>query len=209
MATQPDNQPDGESPKRSAIVAAAGDLFVAHGYGAVSMDAVARAATVSKATLYAHFPSKDALFATIIQDACRQNIAAEGFLPDDGNDLAAGLTALGGRLLRFFLEDRTLAIYRVVVTESVRFPELGRAFYANGPDRFLHLFSQWLARLGEAGRLTVPDPVMAAEQFIGLLRTGLYLRATLGITPPPSEERIDQTVSAAVTVFLRAYAPGL
>jgi TetR/AcrR family transcriptional regulator, mexJK operon transcriptional repressor len=207
MVTQPDFHPDSESPKRTAILAAAGDLFVKHGYGAVSMDSVARAASVSKATLYAHFASKDALFATIIHDACRLNIAADTFLPEAGDGLAAGLKALGGRLLRFLLEDRTLAIYRVVVAESVRFPELGQAFFENGPDRFHRLFSQWIARQSEAGRLATPDPGMAADQFVGMLRTGLYLRATLGIPPLPAEEAIDRVVNEAVATFLRAYAP--
>ena len=58
------------------VLDAATALFMAQGYGAVSMDAIARAAGVSKATLYAHFSSKDQLFATIIGEACRQNIAS-------------------------------------------------------------------------------------------------------------------------------------
>ena len=62
--------------KRQAVLDAATALFMAQGYGAVSMDAIARAAGVSKATLYAYFSSKDQFFATIISDACQQNIAA-------------------------------------------------------------------------------------------------------------------------------------
>ena len=94
---------------------AAASLFMAHGYGAVSMDAVARAAGVSKATLYAHFSSKDQLFATIIGEACRQKIALAELLPADATDLRAALAAFGGRLLRFFLEERPLALHRVVI----------------------------------------------------------------------------------------------
>jgi len=207
MEIRTDPQPDTESPKRAAILAAASDLFVTHGYGAVSMDAVARAACVSKATLYAYFASKAVLFATIIQDACRENLAADAFLPEDGDDLVGALTALGGRLLRFFLQSRTMAIYRVVVAESARFPELGQALYENGPARFRHLFGRWLVQQTEAGRLSVSDPDLAADQFVGLLRTGLFLRATLGVGPPASDDMIDRLVAAAVTTFLRAYAP--
>jgi TetR/AcrR family transcriptional repressor of mexJK operon len=171
------------------------------------MDSVARAAAVSKATLYAHFASKDALFATIIQDVCRQKIAAESFMPEDSDDLSASLTALGNRLLRFFLEERTRAIYRVVVAESVRFPELARAFYENGPEQFRTRFGQWLARQHQAGRLHVTDTGTAADQFVGLLRTGLYFRATLGMAPL-ADQSVEGTVDAAVSTFLRAYAPG-
>jgi len=60
-----------------------------------------------------------------------------------------------------------------------------------------------------AGRLTVADPLMAADQFMGMLRSaGIYLRASLGLPPPPTDAEIDATVAAAVRTFLKAYATG-
>jgi TetR/AcrR family transcriptional repressor of mexJK operon len=196
-----------ESPKRQMVLAAASELFMQQGYGATSMDAIARAAGVSKATMYAHFASKDLLFATIVNEACRDNMVVGDFLPDEAPDLEAALTDLGGRMLRFLLEERALAIHRVVIAESVRFPELGRAFYDNGPRLFRDMFGGWLLRQQAAGRLLVPDAAVAAEQFVGLLRTGLHTRATLGLAPPPTQNEIDATVTAAVSTFLKAYAP--
>jgi TetR/AcrR family transcriptional repressor of mexJK operon len=196
---------DSESPKHQLVLEAATSLFMAHGYGAVSMDAIARVAGVSKATLYAHFSSKDQLFATIIGEACQQKIALGELLPADATDVRAALTAFGGRLLRFFLEDRALAIHRVVIGESTRFPELGRAFYDNGPAALLRTLGAWLAEQGDAGRLAMADPIMAAEQLVGMLRTSLFLRASVGLTAP-SDAEIDATVEAAVTTFVKAYA---
>jgi TetR/AcrR family transcriptional repressor of mexJK operon len=198
-------RPDSESPKRLLVLDAAAGLFMAHGYGAVSMDAVARAAGVSKATLYAHFSSKDQLFATIIGVACREKIALGALLPADATDIQAALTSFGDRLLRFFLDERPLALHRVVIGESTRFPELGRAFYDNGPAALHAMFGAWLAGQTEAGRLAVSDPMMAAEQFVGMLRTSLFLRASLGLARATDDE-IDATVSGAVTTFLKAYA---
>jgi TetR/AcrR family transcriptional repressor of mexJK operon len=195
---------DADSPKRQSVLDAATALFMAHGYGAVSMDAVARAAGVSKATLYAYFSSKDQLFATIIREACHHTIDFTDFLPGSDPDIRSTLTNFAGRMLRFLLEERALAIHRVVISESVRFPELGRAFYDNGPAVFRRLFSEWLAEHTKAGRLAVTDPTMAADQFIGLLRGGLYLRATLSLEVP-SEAEIDAVATAAVDAFLRAY----
>jgi len=196
-----------DSPKRRAILEAAGTLFRNHGYGAVSMDAVAKAAGVSKATLYAYFTSKDQLFATIISEACQQKMAHGEMRPDADADLTAALTALGDRILRFLLQEEALAIHRVVTAESARFPELGRGFYENGPQAFCRSFGEWLRAQSEAGHLSVADPELAAGQFIGLLRANLYLRATLGIGPPPTEAEIHATVAAAVRTFLRGYAP--
>ncbi|HEY6432249.1 MAG TPA: TetR/AcrR family transcriptional regulator [Acetobacteraceae bacterium] len=198
--------PEGESAKRHAILDAATELFIAQGYGAVSMDAIARAAGVSKATLYAYFRSKDQLFATIIREACQSNLAVQDFLPADQDDVRAALTRLANRMLRFLLEDRSLAIHRVVIAESVRFPELGRAFYESGPMTFTTAFSAWLREQTAAGRLAVTHPERAADQFAGMLKCGCYTRAALGVTPPPSEAEIDGTATGAVETFLKAYA---
>ncbi len=198
---------DSESPKRRAILDAATELFAARGYGAVSMEAIAREADVSKATLYAHFDSKDSLFAMIVGVACQEHIDPGDDLgdpgtPDGESDLEAALRAIGSRILRFFLRDRSLAIQRLVIAESIRFPELGRAFYENGPEAGRRMLAAWMAR---RPGLHVPEPEIAAEQFLGLVRTGLYLRATLGLAPAPSEAEIDSVVTAAVGTFLRAY----
>jgi TetR/AcrR family transcriptional repressor of mexJK operon len=193
------------SPKRVQMLEAATTLFIAQGYGPVSMDAVARAAGVSKATLYTHFASKDALFATIIGEACRRNTGAGDSFPTNVDDIGAALRMIGGRVLRFLLEDSTQAIYRVVVSESTRFPELGRAFMANGPQVFCDRFSAWVAEQTQAGLLAAADPQLAAQQFMALLKSGLFMRASLAITPPASEAEIDATVAAAVRTFLAAF----
>jgi TetR/AcrR family transcriptional regulator, mexJK operon transcriptional repressor len=206
VSTTTEIRTSNDSPKRQLVLEAATSLFMAHGYGAVSMDAIARAAGVSKATLYAHFTSKDQLFATIIGDACRQKFSPSELLPTDTTDPRAALVAFGSRLLSFFLEERALAIHRVVIGESTRFPELGRAFYDSGPAAMLRMFGGWLAEQTAAGRLAVTDPFMAADQFISLLRTSVFLRASLGLAPPPTQAEIDATVEAAVSMFLKACA---
>jgi len=195
---------ESDSPKRQSILDAAAELFIAQGYEAVSMDAIARAAGVSKATLYAHFGSKDQLFGTIIREACQTNLAAREFLTDEP-DMRTALTRLGSRMLRFLLEDRSLAIHRVVMSESLRFPELGRAFYESGPQTFDRCFGDWLRAATDAGRLRVSHPIRAADQFVGMLKCGVWTRAALGVPPPPDDAEIDATVAAAVETFLRAY----
>ena len=193
------------SPKHRQMLDAAADLFMAHGYGSVSMDAVARAAGVSKATLYAHFASKERLFATMVGEVCRRNTAGEGMFPEQVDDIVAVLRAIGGRGLRFLLQDRTLAIYRMVMAECVRFPELGAAFMANGPQGFRNRLVTWLAAQTRAGRLLAGDGEVAAEHFLALIKSGLFMRATLGLPPVPNEAEIERTVDAAVDTFMKAF----
>jgi AcrR family transcriptional regulator len=196
-----------ESPKRLQIARAAETLFLAQGYGAVSMDQVARTAGVSKATLYAHFTSKDRLFATIVADKGRESPVVDALFPAEVPDLRAALLAIGQRMLRFLLHARTLAIFRIAIAESARFPELGRAFHDNGPQKFCDRFRTWLEDLAAQGSVRVADPLQATEQFMALMRSSVFLRATLALPPPPAEAEIDATVAAAVETWLLAFGP--
>ena len=197
------------SAKRQQVLEAASELFIAQGYGKVSMEAVAKQARVSKATLYAHFPSKDVLFATIVGEACARNAMGDNSFPGHVDEIGTALRQIGTRLLSFLMLDRTMAIYRVTIAESARFPELGQAFLAAGPLMFVDRMAGWLATQGAAGHLSVPDAKIAAEQFLALLRTTSFLRATLGL--PPSErpeDSVPAVVDAAVAIFLRGYRGG-
>ena len=200
--------PPDESPKRRQVLDAATDLFLAHGYGAVSMDAVARRANVSKATLYAYFASKDELFATIVRERGLTNSLDASLFAEQVPDLRAALEAIGQRVLRFMLKERTLAIYRIALAESERFPELGRAFHAAGPAKFCGLVRSWMALQQQAGLVRAADLDVATQQFMALLRSGVFMRASLAIPPAPAEAEIDATVTAAVDTWLRAFGTG-
>jgi TetR/AcrR family transcriptional repressor of mexJK operon len=100
-----------------------------------------------------------------------------------------------------------LAIYRVVVAESVRFPELGRAFYENGPQVTRASIERFLRRAVERGLLVMDNPRLAGDQFVGMIKGDLYLRLLLGIANETSQAEIDEAVEHAVATFLAAYAP--
>ena len=192
------------SPKRRAVIDAAEQLFLAHGYGDTSMDAVARLAGVSKATLYVHFTSKDVLFATIVGERGMMQKFDETDLPAEIDDLRASLMRIGHCWLDFMMRPRTLAIYRIAVAESVRFPELGRAFYLNGPAKTHRRFAEWARGLQARGMIEVEDLDSAAWQFFALLRGLMFMRATLAVDPPDAAE-IDAGVRDAVQTWLKAF----
>ena len=198
---------DDLTPKCRQVVQAAEQLFLSHGYGAVSMDQVARTACVSKATLYAYFSSKDALFAKIVGDKGLESPLSEDLFPTEVVDLRASLEAIGLRMLRFMLRDRTQAIYRIALAESARFPELGLAFYENGPRCMIDRFMTWMTPLRDAGMIETDNVRTATEQFMALVRSGLFLRISLSVPPAASEAEIISTVRVATDTWLRAYAP--
>jgi len=194
------------NPKVRQIVEAARRLFMAEGYGTTSMDAIARAAGVSKATLYAHFTNKAELFAAIIGGECQRFAQMLWAREAETDDVRSVLLQVARAKIQFTGSAEPRAIYRIVVAESARFPELGRVFYDNGPRRVLERLTDYLRNATARGALAVPDPRMAAEQFFGMIHGADYLRRLLGIDDPAAPDA-DTIVESAVAVFLKAYAP--
>jgi TetR/AcrR family transcriptional repressor of mexJK operon len=200
--------PEHQSPKRRAVMAAAAELFMAEGYAAVSMDAVARTAGVSKATLYAHFSGKESLFEAIIADGCAQmRQRADTLLASHGLPLRQALVELGLHWLRFLLRPQVRALHRVVIAEAVRFPALARAFYTAGPQAMQLWLTGWMAGEQAHGRLPQgTDTARAAELFLTLLRGDLFVRATLALVTEAEAEAVLPGIAAeAADTFLRLH----
>lgn len=192
--------------KREAILAAATRVFLESGYGAASMDHVAREAGVSKQTVYSHFGGKDALFGAIIQKNCDQLLEPILKPQTHGDDPRTALSTMARRFLTLVLGEDAMALLRAVVGEWGRFPELTKAFYQAGPSLALENLSHYLAEMNRKGILSVDDPKFAASLFFGMLRGDLYVRQLLGVGPPPEAKDIEHAVGEAVDVFLTAYA---
>jgi TetR/AcrR family transcriptional regulator, mexJK operon transcriptional repressor len=209
MATQTVAHPPEDlaaNPKVRQIVEAARRLFMADGYGATSMDAIARDAGVSKATLYSHFTNKAELFAAIIGGEC-QRFAHMLWSPEaEAGDVRSVLLQLARAKVEFTRSPGPRAIYRIVVGESGRFPELGRVFYENGPRRVLERVAGYLRDATAKGLLNVPHPRLAAEQLFGMVHGADHLRRLLGVDDPKAPD-VDQIVESAVEIFLKAYGP--
>src|SRR3954452_24443946 len=181
--------------KTEAILDAAGQLFREQGYGAVSMDQIAREAGVSKATVYAHFESKDRLFTAMIHNGCR--VYAEGIMPalTEMEDVREALTQICREIERFLLAPKTLGIYRVIIAEGPRFPELVHAFIEAGPLPFRKMLAEFFEAANRRGTLKVPNPSLAAHQLVWLVRGPLYLERILNLSDTIwGQQNVDEVV---------------
>lgn len=204
-ATAP--KPEPSTDKRSAIVEAAARVFLDQGYGAASMDAIAAEAGVSKQTVYSHFGAKDALFEAIIEDKCDQLMAPVTLPAVPGQGPADALAELARRFLGVVLAPPNMSLFRVIVAESGRFPEVAEAFYRAGPAVAVGELAEHLAALDQAGSLAVPDPAASAKLFFAMLRGDLYIRRLLDLAAEPSAGKIEALVAQAVAAFMAAHAP--
>ncbi|HLJ62809.1 MAG TPA: TetR/AcrR family transcriptional regulator [Stellaceae bacterium] len=213
VPTGPPGEPHIRSQQRSrgakpqAIRAAASRLFLAHGYGAVSVEAIAREAGVSKATIYAHFPDKANLFAALMREECEEHFPWLAALDEEPDDLAATLATVGRAYSAFLASPRGVAVFRMVVSEAPRFPELAEAFFENGPKVLVERLASFLDRARARGLLKTGDSRLAARQLLALLRGEIHLRAVLGIGPALGLSEIAAQAKSATDLFLKAYGP--
>lgn len=196
------------SPKVGQILLAARKVFMRDGYGAASMDAIAREAAVSKATLYAHFSGKEALFAAVIHERCQHLTRSLSPAELEPLALAEALRRVGRLFLDLILSPEAVALYRVVVAEAPRFKDLGRVFYESGPMHVKRSLADYLEAVTRRGLLAVPEPYLAAEQFVGMLHGHFHLMRVLGVGARPADHQIEQAIDLAVRVLTRGYAAG-
>ena len=168
------------SAKRRQIMDGARQVFLSAGFDGASMNDIARAAAVSKGTLYAYFASKDELFEAIIRGEFAQ--AAERLCTfrreGDARDM---LTDFGVRLISRMSEPGTRSLARVVIAAAEKFPNIGRAFYEAGPLYGATRLAAELENLEKSGALKVPDPERAAWQFVDLCQSYVYKRLLFGV----------------------------
>jgi len=203
-------QPRDRSPKVDAIVAAAARVFLASGYDNASMDAIAAEAGVAKQTLYSHFGSKAHLFEAIIQGRCTALLGVaeerEGANAAADDTPAGTLSRAGRRFLTVILDPSSVALYRAVISESARAPELADAFYRAGPLRAVAGLAEVLRGFDATGALRVEDAEASAHLFYAMLRGDLHLRCLLGLSEADDAD-IDRWVAQAVSAFIAIHAP--
>jgi TetR/AcrR family transcriptional repressor of mexJK operon len=195
--------PEPTDPKRLAILNGATRMFLAHGYRNVSMEKIAQAAPVSKATLYNHFDSKNALLAAVISNLCGSLLQTMTQATIESDDVEQNLTRIATSAVDLIYAEDALAIYRLVVAESPDFPELGQLFYQSGPQAALTQLEDYFRRLNETGCFNIADPVFAADAFFSMLKGDLHLRCLLTKTLRPSADDKNRLVSRVIAFYLR------
>lgn len=187
---------------RLRLIDAAAEAFYMGGYS-ISMGAVAAHAGVAKQTLYNHFPSKEALFSEVVRRDAERMITA---LEENGGDLRTRLVRFAVAFRTVVMGQRCLALHRTLIAESLRFPEMTRAFYESGPAHTLEQLTQLIEREMRAGRLHAEGltAAFAADMLLGMLSGAERTRYLLGMEVCPSatdQGRAAQIVDCFLRIF--------
>ena len=179
-------------------------MFLAHGFDAATMGAIAREAGVSKGTLYVYFKSKEELFEAIVEEQCRVE-AEQIFTLDRQAPVASELQRVGEELTRFLCRPDGVPSLRTIIAIADRMPEVGAQFYASGPARGIGRLQRYLEDKIADGTLEPHDSEVAAAQFIDACMWTTFKPMLFNAAGPPAEARISYVVAMAVKVFLAAY----
>jgi AcrR family transcriptional regulator len=183
------------------IVAVATTLFFEQGYGATSVEAVAQAARISKRTFYSRFADKAALFAAVVHRIVGTLRPTEVPSLFEG-DAVTVLRRIAGIMVHTSVAPTALALHRLTVAESLRFPELAGVVAAEGARaEAVARIAELLRRETVAGRFQVADPEFAAEQFIQLV-VSVPQRRALGLGTPMTAAEREAWAEKAQTLFL-------
>ncbi len=184
------------------IVDAATELFFTLGYGTTTIEAVARRARISKRTFYHRFENKSALFSAVVHRTIEHLRPPAGAPLLQGADLQETLGGLAGLILRAALSPRAIALHRLIVAESRRFPKLAAIITHQGAtEEAIRLIASVLERDARAGNLTLDNPTFAAQQFLHMV-IALPQRRAMGLGIPMTSAEVDAWARDVVNLFL-------
>ncbi|WP_281826481.1 TetR/AcrR family transcriptional regulator [Jannaschia rubra] len=191
--------------KFDQVLEGARHVFMAEGFDGASVDAIARAAGVSKATLYSYFPDKRVLFIEVARSECCLQMDEAEAITAGHSAPAEVLRAAAERMLAFFLSDFGQSIFRMFVAEADRFPDLGRQFYDTGPGLLRARMVAYLRDAVTQGTLAIDDFELAADQFAELCKASLFPELVFGIRKSATEAERRRVIDGAVETFMARY----
>jgi AcrR family transcriptional regulator len=197
-------QGDEDSSKRRQIMDGARRVFMDLGFDGASMGEIARAAGVSKGTLYVYFADKCTLFEEIVeQESLEQGIGA--LILDPAIDVRTTLSDFGQAYIELLCRPQGGSTIRTVMAIAERMPEVGRRYYENVPAGWIGKLAVYLEVHVKTGHLAIDDCDLAAAQFMLACQATLFLPFIFQATPAPSTHRIAQVVKSALDMFLNTY----
>lgn len=191
--------------KYEQVLEGARIIFMADGFEGASVDAIAKAAGVSKATLYSYFADKRLLFTEVACSECRRQADHAVANIDQTAPAEFVLRKAAAHIVNFILSDFARSIYRVCVGEADRFPELAREFYSSGPKMAQEVLAPYLDFAVERGELAIEDTTLAAFQFSSLCKAEIFDQSLFGVRSEFTQAEIDRVIDGAIDMFLARY----
>lgn len=194
--------------RRQAILAAARQLFLTHGYGRTTIGDILAVSGGSRSTLMELFGGKEGLFVAVLLDGSRAVEATFETLDASAAPPDVTLRDFARRFAEALLQPDTMAMLAMLAAEGGRFPDIAAAFFRIGPDAAMANLTGYLQRSIAAGHLRPLDPAAMSEAFLGMVLGGAEVRAVVGAPIDAQRAQTLARIDAAVDVFLHGASAG-
>ena len=193
-----------DSSKRRQILDGARKVFLDLGFDGASMGEIARAAGVSKGTLYVYFTDKNRLFEAIVEEeSLEQGQLTFNFDPE--RDVTTTLMEFGRAYVQILCRPGGGSAIRTVMAIAERMPEVGKRFYDNVIAVTIGRLADYLEARARLGEVATDDFRLASAQFLQMCQATLFQPFIFQAAPAPSSERIEDVIASATRMFLAAY----
>lgn len=192
--------------KQGAILDAAAELIVVHGFEGTSMDRVAKAAGVSKQTVYSHFKNKETLFREAVSYYSQKMISFDDLIACEHTPVEETLSQFAEAFVNLTMSAPSIAVNSLVVGPSKNSKKLAKIFYEAGPKVCKENLKRLLENWNKQKRLSVPDIHLATSQFIALLTGEAHYLTTLGLKTDFPDKEKQAHVKNSVSAFLKIYS---
>lgn len=197
-----------EQTRSAALINAATRVFLREGYGLASIDKVASEAGVSTRTIYERFKNKADLLAAVITRLVEHDMATvPGTAELDRLDPKEALTAIAQTITSRARDPEATALFRIVATEAVRFPDLAEKMRESGKLRWEAVIANYLRGQVERGTLRLADPDRAAALFMQMICAELHECLLFGSAEEMSKLNFAAHLQHVVDIFLNGAAP--
>jgi TetR/AcrR family transcriptional repressor of mexJK operon len=193
-----------DAAKEAAIIRAAQAMFMEHGFDRASVDAIAEAAGVAKATVYARFKDKEGLLRAAISSKCADFLGSTAFESASDLPMRRTLIEFAHRFLALVTDKDSLAMHALMMEAGKSRPEMPTLFFESAVLPTCRRLSGYLERQRDNGRLSFDDGEAAAWRLLGMVKSQEHMRAMLGL-PRRRQKEIDAFIESCVDAFLAAH----
>jgi len=191
--------------KRDSIITGATRLFLEQGFNNVSMEKVAQAAPVSKATLYNYFDSKHNLLVAVVDELCHAISQTFETLSTDTNKVESNLKQIALSFMDLIYSKEGIAIYGLIIAECKTFPELGILIYQVALKDSLLQLEQYLQALNNTTTFNIDDTAFAANAFFGVLKGEQHFQCLLNIKALPTQLEKQTYINKIIPLYMQGF----
>ncbi len=192
--------------KDKAILLAAREILLRDGASALTMEAVASKAGVSKATLYSRYGNRNVLIEAVLRAQSDFFVESLSLSVSNREQWFTAAEGFSQRLLDYLFSDDHLCLLKTLHGHECMPADLRDRMYELGPQATCQQVETFLAQSHQAGVINCPDPVFSAECLFGMLVGMDMLR---NVFHQPSKRRPDniaEHVKRVLTQFLLMHA---